>query len=348
MTIGRTKSAAREPGVGAGAGATRSAVARARGLTLAELSVSLLIVSILAVTLGSVMLLTGRAVGLSATQAAEAKVDDAAAALAAEQRFALSVTERTAKSITFTVADRDGDGVPETIRYAWSGFAGDPLTRQLNGGTPVVLVPTVTQFNLSYLLATTPAAPVSSVEVESAEVPLFTYEAGTSAAAVSTLSWAGEYFKPDWATIAPGKTVTGWCVTSVQFVAAKPVGAIGTSPWKVRLYNPASATDMRPATTSMVDEQSLPIASMVTSSTPQWITSPVLFSANSGLDPSRGLCLVIGPQAFSPSGTVGFSTSAPVAGTAMLTSSNGGTTYNTPNTTRSLRVRIRGKYKYAG
>ena len=41
-------------------------------------------------------------------------------------------------------------------------------------------------------------------------MPLFTYEAGTSSSAVSALSWAGEYFKPDWATIAPGKTVTSF------------------------------------------------------------------------------------------------------------------------------------------
>jgi hypothetical protein len=344
MAIGRTEFRAN----GRPAGAARARRAAARGLSLAELSVSLLIVSILAVALGSVMLLTSRAVALSATQAGEAKVDDAAAAIAAEQRFALGVTERTSKSITFTVADRDGDGAPEKIRYAWSGIAGDPLTRQLNGGTAVTLVPSVKWFNLSYLLASTPATPVSTVEVESAEVPLFSYETGTSASAVSTLSWVGEYFKPDWATIAPGKTVTGWCVTRVEFVAAKPVGAVGTTPWKVRLYNPAGASDWRPATASMVDEQSLPLSSMVTSSTPNWITSPVVFSVNSGLDPNRGLCLVIGPQAFSPNGTVGFNSSGAASGTAMLTSSNAGTTYNTPNTSRSLRVRVRGKYKYAG
>jgi hypothetical protein len=320
--------------------------AAARGLSLAELSVSLVIVGILSVTLGSVMVLTGRAVALSATQAGEARVDDLVSTIASEQRFALSVTERTPKSITFTVADRDGDDAPETIRYAWSGLDGDPLTRQLNGGIPVTIVPSVHRFNLSYLVTTTAAAaPVA--DVESAEVPLYVYESGSSQSAVSTLSWVGQYFKPDWTAVAPGKTVSAWRVTRVEFVAAKPVGAIGSSAWYVRLYNPGTGTDMRPSGLP-VEDQRLPIASLPVSGTASWITSPVAFSSNTGLDPSRGLCLVIGPQAFSPSGTVGFNSAGGGAGGAMLTSSNAGTTYNTPNASRSLRVRIYGRYKAPG
>jgi hypothetical protein len=321
--------------------------AAARGLSLAELAVSLVIVAVLAVTLASVMVMTGRAVALSATHAGEAKVDDAAAAIASDQRFALSVTERTARSITFTVADRDNDKVPETIRYAWSGIAGDPLTRQLNGGAAVVVVPSVKKFNLSYLLATTPATPVSTVDAESAEVPLYVYESGSSASAVSTLSWVGEYFKPDWASVAQGRTVSSWRVTRVEVMAAKPIGAIGTTPWKVKLYYPASATDLRPATAQLLEQQDLPVSSLVTSSTPAWVP-PITFSVNSGLDATRGLCLVVGPQAFSPSGTVGFNAAGSGPAAAMLTSSNGGVSYNTPNASRSLRVRVYGKYKYPG
>src|SRR5687768_6121485 len=103
----RTRSAARGPARGA-----------ARGVTLAELVISLLIISILSFTMGSVMVLSSKAVGLSATHAGDVRFDDVVATIASEQRFALSVTERTPRSIAFTVADRDNDAVPESIRYA--------------------------------------------------------------------------------------------------------------------------------------------------------------------------------------------------------------------------------------
>src|SRR5437764_3386721 len=129
-----------------------------RGLTLAELSVSLAVMATLMVAIGSIMVLTGRAVGMSTTQAAEARVDDLVATMASEQRMALTITERTPVSITFTVADRDHDGQPETIRYAWSGTAGDPLTRQYNAQAPVVIAKDVQKFNINYLTQTAAVA----------------------------------------------------------------------------------------------------------------------------------------------------------------------------------------------
>ena len=54
--------------------------------------------------------------------------------LLADLEFALAFSEKTDHALTFTVPDRDGDFISETIRYAWSGTPGDPLTRQYNGG----------------------------------------------------------------------------------------------------------------------------------------------------------------------------------------------------------------------
>src|SRR5678816_2381193 len=91
--------------------------ARRAGLTLAELSVSLAIIATLMVAIGSVMALTGRAVGMTAAQASESRIDDLVATMASEQRMALSVNDLTPTSITFTVADRNGDGQPDKISY---------------------------------------------------------------------------------------------------------------------------------------------------------------------------------------------------------------------------------------
>ncbi len=67
---------------------------------------------------------------------------------------ALRFTERTAKAVTFTVPDRTGDRLPETIRYAWGGTAGDSLTYQYNGSAVVTLVAGVQNFDLSYMTRT--------------------------------------------------------------------------------------------------------------------------------------------------------------------------------------------------
>ena len=74
--------------------------------------------------------------------------------MAGELRFATYVTERSAHAIEFVVADRDGDNVPERIRYAWSGTAGDPLSRTNDDGTPSPLLDAVQQFQFTYTVDT--------------------------------------------------------------------------------------------------------------------------------------------------------------------------------------------------
>jgi prepilin-type N-terminal cleavage/methylation domain-containing protein len=317
----------------------------ARGMTLAELSVSLLIVSVLAVAMGSVLVLAARVVGVSATHAGEAQIDEMVSFIADEHRFAGKVLERTPTSVAFTV-NRSGAAAPDTVRYAWSGVAGDPLTRQVNGGIPAVMVPDVRRFNLSYLTKSTGvAAPVPDVEVPS-DVLLFSHEAGTSSASLSSLVWVGEHFLPNWAAIAPaGKTVTEWRVTRVEFVAARSPTGINTTPWLVRLYK---SVGTQPAAGSPLEEQRLPVSSLVASTTPAWLLAPVVFSVNSGLKPTEGACVVIGPQAFSPSGNAGFNAGPVSSGGAMFTSTTGGLTFGAANTSRSLKIRVYGRYKYPG
>ncbi|WP_146447492.1 PulJ/GspJ family protein [Bythopirellula polymerisocia] len=71
--------------------------------------------------------------------------------LAADLNKAISFSERTATALTFTVPDRNGDGTSETIRYAWSGSPGDPLTYQYNGGAIVNVATDVQSFNTTAL-----------------------------------------------------------------------------------------------------------------------------------------------------------------------------------------------------
>ena len=70
--------------------------------------------------------------------------------LMADMNQAILFTERTANAVTFTVPDRTGDHLPETIRYSWGGTTGDSLTYEYNGSV-ATLANGVHHFDLSYL-----------------------------------------------------------------------------------------------------------------------------------------------------------------------------------------------------
>ena len=71
----------------------------------------------------------------------------------------------------FTTADRKGDGGPESMRYVWNGTAGQPLTRQVNGGPLETITQSVADFSLTYDSQLDVAAGVQ--RVRAIEVSLF-------------------------------------------------------------------------------------------------------------------------------------------------------------------------------
>ena len=132
----------------------------ARGYTMIELVVSL---SIMSVLLGSMVLTIWVAAGsiddVSSPVARITSANDVLEEITSELRLALSFNERTPHSASFTVPDRDDDGLRETIRYAWSGVPGDPVSREYNGGRAVAIVEDVHHFDLTYLLKTVRPSP---------------------------------------------------------------------------------------------------------------------------------------------------------------------------------------------
>lgn len=92
------------------------------------------------------------------------KTADAAEVLTditAELGWALQFRELTNTAVTFTVPDRDGDGLPETIRYAWSGQAGEALTRDYNGEGEEDVIKEVDRFALASLKRTLTPPPLA-------------------------------------------------------------------------------------------------------------------------------------------------------------------------------------------
>lgn len=128
---------------------------RRRAFTLLELVFAMVAMTALMGGLASALMLASRAIPDDASPAAVA-IDAyyTADQIAGELFCAQSFSERTATAITFTVADRDNDAIAETIRYAWSGTPGNPLTRQYNAATEVAIVDDVREFEIRYEVKT--------------------------------------------------------------------------------------------------------------------------------------------------------------------------------------------------
>src|SRR3954453_16707422 len=116
------------------------------GFTLLEMTVAMVASAFLIAGLGSVMFIA-RQIAYSPTAAARrAKTADIVNQISDELRYATIITQQTSQILEFLVADRNSDGTAEKIRYEWSGTAGDPLRKSINGGSAVDVLPAVYAF----------------------------------------------------------------------------------------------------------------------------------------------------------------------------------------------------------
>jgi prepilin-type N-terminal cleavage/methylation domain-containing protein len=249
-----------------------------RGLTLIELVMSLLVFAILMVAVEASLVASTKAI--PDPKSVTSTLSSGAAGvnrLTGELAYALTVTEMSANAITFTVPDRNGDGTPETIRYAWSGVAGDPLTRQFNGGNVEAVVPSVQTLALQYD-KTRQAYYTTS---DGPETLVFSYNNTLLSQSISVKSDSnpGEYFIPS----LPSRAVS-WRVSRV-LLSARSGGAVqGSCYVQLRTATPAGTPSNRVLDQAVLNETTL-------GSSFSWVTLP--FSANSGLDPNAGLCVVL-------------------------------------------------------
>lgn len=138
-----------------------------RGHTLIEMVMSLTILGIISVSVGSVVMLAAQTTPDEESPTATLIGDSRMLTrLSEDLAMAMYIPERGTNSVTVVVADRTGDGLPDRLRYAWSATAASPLTFELNDQSPVALMEKVDQFVLSYNLesqvATIPAPPAES------------------------------------------------------------------------------------------------------------------------------------------------------------------------------------------
>jgi prepilin-type N-terminal cleavage/methylation domain-containing protein len=196
-----------------------------RGFTLAESLVSMSVIVVLVGGLVSAIVLSTRALPANAAERESVRqVDTAAGQIVEEMRSAVWFIERSTRRVTFTVPDRDSDGVPERICYSWSGAAGSDLLRSVNGGTEAAFLSNVGSFAISYETAAETETFVGA-PIESADTVLRSYRASSVAnALLTTTAWWGEYFQPT----LPADALS-WKVKQVSIYAAKNGNDNGTT-----------------------------------------------------------------------------------------------------------------------
>jgi len=235
------------------------------------------ILGILLTGMASAVMLALRAVpdgkrGASATLVAGRAVE----MLAADLFYATAVSTATATELVISVPDRNGDGMPETVRYRWSGTQGDPLTRQLNGGTAATVATNVQEFGLTYQKR---KVQLPTSNGEGPEVLLASYDTANQLghAVIDNNNLRAEYFAPT----LPAEA-TSWRVSRIQFRGQTSGLLDGTL--KVQLRPTIGGLPGA----GVLEEVSIPESAL--SFTCQW--KDVGFSNVSGLTPGTGLWLV--------------------------------------------------------
>lgn len=310
---------------------------RRGGFTLIELLVSAAIVAVLAVAMGSAVMIASRAIGRRSPDSSAARSVSAAEAveqMRSDLRTATSFTERQASAVTFTVPDRDGDGVQETIRYAWSGISGAALTRAYNGTAPETLAQDVRALNFDYLIQS--LQPMAQAgEQESGELLLMAHVDAPGGSMKPILidnnRSAAQYFKPT----LPANAVS-WKVTRVLIMGRSDRSTDGVLYFWATAANGSLKPGYPILETVQVSEATLPTATA-------WFEVP--FTQLDELDPSRGICLVIGYRSGSQNiGLIQYEENGTpmTAGTHYMSSNDGGSSFTSPVSDRDMCFRLYG------
>jgi hypothetical protein len=286
----------------------------------------------------SAMLVTGLASAVFlATQSLDSATSPTATAIAtgealdrlnAELRLATKFTERTATAVTFTVPDQNGDGVPDTIRYAWAG-AGTPLMRTFNGlpSPAASVLDNVQAFNMNFLTRT-----MQPAIVETAEQVLCAYAPGSppTTVPVSKTSWGAQYFKPT----LPANTIS-WKITRIRLMVMQ--GSVtGLVKFPITNVDATQKPTGGALATYQVNSNTLPSGSL------GWVEIP--YSGLTCLDPAKGYAFEVTATSASTVANVGFQSgiSPALTGMSNCSSTDQGASWSSPAATRSLFFQVYG------
>ena len=306
--------------------------ARHHGFTLVELVMSISVMGVLMGGLTTAMFVAAKSMDGDSTGGARSTQSALALARVSEDmNFALSFSEQTSKAATFQVPDRDTNGSPEVIRYAWSGVNGDPLTVEYNNsGIPKTLVDNVHNFDLSYFLVTRDPPPI----VQSVEKLLILHDNGPTPQrtkfVVGSPDHCAQCFQP---TFPPG--TVSWKITRVKIVGRQEGLPKGFNNIQIR----ADQGNGKPSSI-VLEEKSIAEAGMTT--LPLWYQ--FTFTTLDGLDPETGMCIVVVGTMLETGAFDYESGGSPMTPqTHFLTSTDAGATWSSVNDTDDMIFHVYGR-----
>ncbi len=286
-----------------------------RAFTLAEMAVALVVTAVVLLAAQSAVLLASKAVPDSdSAQVLRVRAADGMQRMLAELAVAKTLKEASERAVSFTVQDRDADGVDETITYSWSGIKGDAIIRTGIDGATEAAVPGVQGLSLAYDTSTAqdPTAFVTSAETTLASGSGLL---GLGSQGVTFLACISQVFTPS----LPADAVS-FTATRASVLLKANGTATGTSVVRLR-----TAWNNAPTTTT-IDAASVLESSL---STLSFQAVLVTFPGAVPLAPGTPLALVVQCAAGSPSCTVQTGTLALASsGQNMLTSADGGQTWS--------------------
>lgn len=168
------------------------------GHTLLEMMLSLVLLSIVMASVGSAVMFASNAIPDEDSPVGSMLRDSGVLSRIAEDlALAQFVIEQTDHAVTIVVPDCTGDGIPDRIRYAWSGVRGEPLFYQLNDISAVVLLDSIQAFSLDYTTANQTQTVMGELDLHGA-TKIAEYKEDTLVAytAVTSSDWLGQPIAP--------------------------------------------------------------------------------------------------------------------------------------------------------
>lgn len=239
---------------------------------------SLLVLAIVTTAAGGLIVLSARVWPGRAVERGAPALGLALGQLAEDLGQAITVEGVAGNWVRFTVPDRDGDGKPESVLYAWSGTPGTPLRRHLSGYSATAVTGPLDHFQLTVAgRVETPAS--AGVLAKTGGVKIFESTSGGSGeVAISGTSAWGQVFVP----ALPADAV-GWSIDQVRLRVRSSFST--NDAFRVRVYS-VNALGL-PGAAVLAD---VVVQESALSSTLGWFDVPVSVT---GLSPGTAVAVCI-------------------------------------------------------
>jgi type II secretory pathway component PulJ len=252
---------------------------RRSGHSLLELIVAMVASAVLMAGLASVMFLARQVAYTPIASSRQLEASQVANQLSDELRAATFFVTHSSHTVEFVLADRNSDGTAERIRYDWSGTAGAPLNKTVNGGTAVAVLASVQNFQLTYNLDTRTSTLTPSSDTSEALLTSNTSANQAQQILIGSLSGSYSVAQSVPAVLASAPAgATSWNVTRVDFRGSQ----YGTPDANLHLQVRSCGDPYDSPTSSVLGEVIIPEAN---------ITGTVAWNTATFTSPVRGLSL---------------------------------------------------------